>query len=72
MRVIIQNDKILFGPLKEQHLSVLLHQEGFECHGISAMADPSAGVDIFATFPYTLNRAQELRDWYLRNHSLLG
>lgn len=70
MRVIIRDHRILFGPIREDTLNLLAHDESTRDFGLSAAAGPNH-VEIYATFPYDSKKLQDLKSWYLSNHFLV-
>lgn len=70
MRTIIRDNRILFGPIRETNLNLLSQDEATKDFGLSATANPN-GVEIYATFPYDLERLKNLKSWYLSNHVLV-
>ena len=70
MHIVIRDDKILFGPLKESDMKVVARDPQFRNAGVSALTGRE-GVDVFVTLPFSGERVGSLRKWYLQNHVLL-
>jgi hypothetical protein len=68
-RMIIRDEKLLFGPCADSDLAVIGQEPLFENHGVCARADHT-GVQVFVTLP--VNQAPAVQKWYLRNHQLIS
>lgn len=68
-RIVMRNDKMLFGPCADSDLAVIAAEPLFENHGICAQADAS-GVQVFVTMP--TNQVSRVQQWYLKNHQVLS
>lgn len=70
IRTIFRDNRMLFGPLKDNHLAVISHEPVFAGHGIAASATRDH-VDVFVTMPVDMSRAARVQAWFLRNHNIL-
>ena len=71
MRIQFRDDRVLLGPIREQQLDVLSRFPELKNHGVCVLTE-STGVDIWATFPRTVERVQALRNCMPRLSQILN
>lgn len=71
IRTVFRDNRLLFGPLRENELAMISREPLFEGHGLCARA--TAGqVEVYATLPADTKRAEQIQQWYLKNHAILA
>lgn len=71
IRTIVRDNRVLFGPVNDQHLAVISHEPMFEGHGLAAQASPEQ-VSVYVTLPFDPARVQRVQAWFLRNHKVIS
>lgn len=70
IRTIVRDNRVLFGPVSDQHLAVISHEPLFAGHGIAAQASPKE-VQVYVTLPFDHARVTRVQAWFLRNHKII-
>lgn len=71
IRTVFRDNRLLFGPLRENELAMISHDPVFEGHGVCASAS-NGQVEVYATLPADAKRAAQVQRWYLANHTILA
>ena len=71
IRTVFRDNRLLFGPLRENELAMISHEPLFQGHGLCAAAGKGQ-VEVYATLPADAKLAEKVQAWYLRNHAILA